>query len=294
MFRKTLSLGLMFLVSFSVAHAKVVFVKDKVKVSTGIKSWALDIKLKAQKELLSYKSDKDGYTECRRTEEASNVILCGSYLQRDMNALLMRATIYFEGGIANHKAGDLVANTSKELQSHADIIGGHDITSKSLLEFYAKIKQKCAKNKAFCLTQNETDFYKHIIQPLQKTDKSFIIISYSVQSAMLPQQIVSHEFLHAMYFLDPQYQARIKKFWISGMSKLERDKIKKALKGLGYNDHNEPLIQNEFQAYMLMDGAEDSRLATLVPKFEPRMFRFLTSATNKNQIKAKATVKVKA
>lgn len=258
----------------TVTFAQIVLSKNKVNITTDVKNWSNAIKLKAQHDLIAYKGDKDGYTECKRTTVAPNVILCGSYLQRDMNALLLRATIFSEG-IGNHKAGDLIANNNKDLTANADIIGGHDLRSKQLLAFYTKVKAKCAKDKSFCLTYNEKLFYNKIVKPISNVDKSFVIITYSVQSSMQPQQIVSHEFLHAMYFLDDKYKTQINNFWKTKLSKKERNKIKTELKSLGYSDHDEQLVQNEFQAYMLMDGAEEARLADLVPKFEPKIFKYL-------------------
>lgn len=255
--------------------AQIILSKDKIKVTTDIKKWSLAIKLKAQSDLLSYKTDKDGYTECKRTTVAPNVILCGSYLQRDMNSLLLRATVFSEGGLGHHKPGDLIENNHKDLIANLDIVGGHDIKSKELLAFYDKVKAKCAKEKIYCLTKNEKAFHDNVVKPIAKVDKSFVIITYSVQSTLQPQQIVSHEFLHAMYFLDDKYKTQINKFWNTKLTKNERNKIKNALKTLGYSNHDEQLVQNEFQAYMLMDGAEESRLANLVTTFEPMMFKYL-------------------
>lgn len=276
MTRRMCSLILLSLLS-SVSFGQVILSKSKVNVTNDIKKWSTTIKLKAQHDLISYKNDQDGYTECKRTSVASNVILCGSYLQRDMNALLLRATIFSEG-LGNLKAGDIIPNNHKILAAHSDIIGGHDIKSTQLNAFYDKVNAKCVKEKKYCLTKNEKVFYDRVIKPIAKEDKSFVIITFSVQSSMPPQQIVSHEFLHAMYFLDDKYRTHINKFWQTQMKNNERNNVKKELKALGYSDRDDKLIQNEFQAYVLMDGAEDSRLAKLANKFEPKLFKYLKAS----------------
>lgn len=272
--QKMILIILFFFTQNTLTHATVIFDPHPIRVSAGTKSWANAIKLKAQNKLI-HSQDRDGYTECKRAAEINNVVLCGTYLQRDMNAMLLRATVFAEG-MANYPKGSMLTTNDKLLSTHADIIGGHDIKSNDLANFYEAVTKKCKHNKNYCLNSNEQTFYKNVYFPLQKKDENFVLISFSVQSALTSNQIVSHEFLHAIYFLDPKYKTKISKFWQVKLNRNERNKIKKQLKALGYNDQDDNLMQNEFQAYMLMDGADDARLASLVPKYEPRIFKYLT------------------
>lgn len=259
------------------AIAKIVFNQAKtISINNEIKHWIKQIKTKSVNELIQLKNDRDGYTECLPTKENPQVIICATFLQRDMNAFLLRPTIYAEGGIGNHKKAELVSTKDPYIQAHLDVIGGHDLTSEDLFHFYSKAKQRCSTGKKdYCLTKREHYFYRQIIQPLEKRGKSFVLISFSVQSNSTPEQVVSHEFIHALYFLNPRYRDSIRAFWQLQMTQVQRDAIKSKLNDLGYNAADEALMENEFQAYMLMQHAEKSSLDEFVPQYREKLKQWL-------------------
>lgn len=260
----------------STVQAKILFLANQpVNVSTGIKPWSQHIKSNAVRELIQLRNDKNGYTECRPTKALSNVILCGSYLQRDMNQFLLRAAMFSEGGIGRHQKGELVPITDKYIAAHLDVIGGHDIESKDLLAFYQQVKQHCSTHEEYCLTDNEASFHAAVITPLENRHAPFVIISFSVQSAARPEEVVSHEYIHAKYFLDSDYHAQITAYWNQVLNTQQRAEIRHKLQEIGYNAANEDLMRNEFQAYILMDYAEDSLLSSLTPHYRKQLQAFL-------------------
>lgn len=264
------------------AMGNVIFNQTKaISINNEIKHWAKQIKTNAINELIQLKNDTDGYTQCLTTKENLQVILCASYLQRDMNAFLLRPTIFAEGGIGNHKKGELISTQDPSISAHLDVIGGHDLTSEELSQFYSKAKQRCALGqKDYCLTDREHYFYQQVIQPLETRSQSFVLISFSIQSTSTPEQIVSHEFVHALYFLNSHYRERIRSFWQSQMTQAQRDAIKSKLNTIGYNAADNALMENEFQAYMLMQHAEESILEEFLPQYREKLKRYLASGDN--------------
>lgn len=259
-------------------NAKIIFSSATIAASQNINAWTNAIKQQAITELMQFKNDSDGYTECRKTREDKRIILCGTYLQRDMNALLLRAAMYSEGGIGGHVKHALVATDDKHIRAHLDVIAGHDIKSVDLLNFYAKANSLCTEGQTrYCLTTAENNFYQRIVKPLSATNNDFVIISFSVQSAATPDQIISHEFIHAKYFLDPNYKSKITAFWKNRMTTADRNKIRLALSSLGYNKNDDDLIRNEFQAYILMHDPEDSVLSEFVSQYQHDLITLIST-----------------
>lgn len=261
------------------AHAKIVFLQNsKIKVSTDVKAWATKVKVNTQKSLKTLERDAKEYTECQETEELEGAILCGSYIQRAMNRIFIRPAIYSEGGMGPHPSRTLVKKENPHLKAWEDMVGGHDIFSKELLEFYDKMAEKCTTDTSYCLTKTEKNFYDTVIVPLRARGKPFVIITFSVQSTLTPHQVVSHEFLHAHFFLDPKYQQRVTEFWEKHLNESERSAIRKTLQEVGYDSTDEVVMKNEFQAYILMYGANDSKLEKFVPLYREKIENFMAEA----------------
>lgn len=261
-----------FILIMPAAHAKVILnLHDKINTYHDIDQWSKEIKQRAQKELSTFKNDADGYTECRETIELPDVYLCGTYLQRDMNALLMRATIHSDG-YREHPKGSLVTSDDLRAKSAMDILNGHDIPSDEFAEFYKKVDRECSGGSAkYCLTSAESIFRHNVIKPLLATHHSFVIIAYSVQSLKPPNEIVSHEMYHAKYFRNAAYRKKIQQFWQSQITKNERTKIESVLSELGYDKNSEDTMINEFQAYVLQAGSDHGRLEKFSRQYKKRL-----------------------
>lgn len=261
-----------FILIMPVAHAKVILnLDDKINAHHGIDQWTKEIKQNAQKELSTFKNDADGYTECRETTELPGVYLCGTYLQRDMNALLMRATIHSDG-YREYPKGSLVTTDNLRAKSALDILNGHDIPSEEFAEFYKKVDRECSDGSAkYCLTSAESIFRHNVMEPLLATHHSFVIIAYSVQSLKPPNEVVSHEMLHAKYFRHAAYRKKIQLFWHTQMTQNERTAIESVLSELGYDKHSEDTMINEFQAYIMQVGSDHGRLEKFSQLYKKRL-----------------------
>jgi hypothetical protein len=258
------------------AEGRVIFTgKDTISVKSDIPSWVRSIKRSAQEEIANFHNDADGFTECRETLELPNTYLCGTYLQRDMNSLLGRATI-FSDGFREYNKGSLVSLQDRRLQSLKDVMTGHDLPGNELFSFYHAARMKCAAGlSAFCLSDAENEFFKQMVIPASRRNKPFVIIAFSVQSTTVPQFTISHEMLHARFLLDAKYHDQVKSFWDTKMSADEHDQIESELKRFGYNNQDKDTMMNEFQAYILQDGADNNRLAQYIDQFRIPLYTYL-------------------
>ena len=241
---------------------------NTVRIPEDIEAWAKSLKVAAQMALIH--GQHEALTECRFAKPLNRVLVCATYLQRDMNAQLLRATIFTEGGIGNHRQHEVVDTTDPVLKDHADVIGGHDIKSSELNAFYQAAREQCQRgHAAACLTPAEQAFYDTIKVQLQK--EVLVLIAFSIQSEQASAKaLVSHEYLHARYFLDHHYRQQVQDVW-QKLPQKTRLAITKNLIALGYNATDDALIQNEFQAYILMSDAESSQLAAWVANLKPKL-----------------------
>ena len=69
--------------------------------------------------------------------------------------------------------------------------------------------------------------------------------------------ILHHELSHGEYFTSPAYVAFVHQFWTQTLTAAERDRIRRYLRSVGYDQDLEEVMENEAQAYLIFtDGAE--------------------------------------
>ena len=69
--------------------------------------------------------------------------------------------------------------------------------------------------------------------------------------------ILHHELSHGEYFTNPAYVAFVHQFWTQTLTATERDRIRRYLRSVGYDQGLEEVMENEAQAYLIFtDGAE--------------------------------------
>jgi hypothetical protein len=69
--------------------------------------------------------------------------------------------------------------------------------------------------------------------------------------------ILHHELSHGEYFTNPAYVAFTHQFWTQTLTAGERDRIRRHLRSVGYDQGLEEVMENEAQAYLMFtDGAE--------------------------------------
>ena len=90
--------------------------------------------------------------------------------------------------------------------------------------------------------------------------------------------ILRHELSHGEFFSDPAYADYVRDFWLNALTEKERANVRGFLGREEYDAHEEKLMYNEMQAYLMftrdplfftpdMAGLTPSRLAALQEKF---------------------------
>jgi hypothetical protein len=274
---------ILFLFSFFIfsnySFAEIKAVKP-IAVSDGLVKWGdgIDETIANLKDQGEY--SQTGYTECAEAKEVPSAFLCFSSERKLMNLALTRASIYSEGTVGV-PAGTVVRLDDKAVLNLAPRIAGHDITSPVLAEFYTRLSKACADSKndgEVCPNANEKEFFEQYLVPKINSGKPFVLITTVPNIPdFSASTIVSHEILHAQYFLNATYRNTVDNFWNKTLTEEERTEARDAL-GEGYDATNEYVMRNEFQAYLLMNGAKESFLSFMVEKQEPLLRAALAKA----------------
>ncbi len=233
---------------------------DRVAVTDGIATWneALLMRYEA---LEAEGLPEDGYLECRMIEEIERVYLCASRDSGDMNRALMRASVYVEGLDGNPR-GTILDPESPVLAKIAADTAGHDLKREDLLRFYEDLQGRCEQEPELCPTPHERALFEGYILPLAEDESPFVVIAYPVIVERAGQSwhwIVSHEVLHAQYFMQPEYRATVDQFWRHQVADADKAFVKRFL-GQSYDVSDELLLINEFQAYTLQAGNENNKI----------------------------------
>lgn len=258
---KLLFLFYLHLSFFSSSWAKVEYSDSQVMVTTGVKSWVEEFSQRVEDLEEDKKYPENGLTECRETKEIKRTILCLSYMQEDMNYNLARASFFVEG-LADWPTGEVINHSHRYLLRYSPMIGGHDLKLTDLLRFYQRVDEVCEETQSedYCLSSHEKEMYNNLITLLSEENEEAVVITFAVHSTLHYYEVVSHEVLHAQYFLDPAYRSVIDEYWENDVSEQDKNLARRSLERY-YNVHeDELLLKNEFQAYVLMANAEDNLL----------------------------------
>lgn len=112
---------------------------------------------------------------------------------------------------------------------------------------------------------------------MTSTLKNFVVISFAKQSRMHWTDVVTHEILHAQYFNVELFRQITDAFWAEEVSPEDKKLILSALDEI-YDTSDELLMKNEFQAYILMTGAERNLLNEFVDKYRGPLMEKLKNA----------------
>ena len=216
-----------------------------------------------------------GVTECRWVAELEQVLLCGSYDRRAMNPPLARAAIFIE------VRPQVIDRADRFYARYAAQVGGFDLrkdhpdpAQPDLLRYYAELDRACAADAALCADAPERAM-RALLERAWTGKPGFVLVTFAHEGSIPDDEVVSHEILHAQYFTTPAYRGAIDAYW-RGLTDLQRAVIRASLSGL-YNASDEELMQNEFQAYVLMSGAERARLARFVGAHRAPMLALLAA-----------------
>jgi hypothetical protein len=215
-----------------------------------------------------------GVTECRWVAELEQVLLCGSYDRRAMNPPLTRAAIFVEV-----RAHTVVRRDELVFMRYNASIGGFDLlkdhpdpTRPDLLHFYAAIDRACAADAALCPDEHERAM-RAMLERAWAGKPKFVLVTFAHAGTIPDDEVVSHEILHAQYFTTPAYRGAIEAYW-RALTEAQRAEIRRSLAG-AYNASDEELMQNEFQAYVLMSGGERASLRHLIPAHREPLLELL-------------------
>ena len=242
-------LFLVFLLSLSSSLASTpgykVFISERpISVSSDLHSWYL-------KYINDVKNDHAGNVNSTQCSEAKElrVLICQSYLSGTMNSALTRASVFVEG-LFDIKTGTLI-KTTHPLVSKKRLLLGHDLQKKDLKTFLKVVNEKCPEDRSYCLNGAESALFTKL-KPFLDSDSDFVLIATFIRPFLFYKRTINHEFLHAQYFLNLEYRRIVDKYW-EGLN-IEEKKIFKKGFPIPYDESNDFLIKNEFQAYLLSGG----------------------------------------
>ncbi|RZA04361.1 MAG: hypothetical protein EOP11_15290 [Proteobacteria bacterium] len=257
------------------AHAETV-VRFPVRAADGIAAWNTKVAYGIRLREAAYPST--GYRECAEVAELNGAYLCANRNRLEMAAGLARASAYIEGigkelsgGLPVAK-GQILSLDSPEIAAYSAGVLGYDLKGPDLVAFYGALNRACTDSGAapnVCPSAAEKEIFDKLILPRASKGQGFVVITYTLDHDSY-QQVVSHEILHAQYFLRPAYAAAVDKFW-AALPEEEREAIRYGLEDY-YDRTDEFLMKNEFQAHVLMYRAEESLLAMYLPSYREKLF----------------------
>ena len=228
-------------------------------------------------------SDRANQSECREFSRIPGTILCLTGTMADVGNYQGRASLFAEGaGLdangRNVGKGQLVERDSITYATYSQRIGGTDIRSGDLQNYYRAVGSHCqcpcqdgtgCSTGKFCLSATEQEMYDRVIAPADERGKPYVVIMAPYEYGI----IVEHEVLHAQYFNDPAYREAVDDFWANKLSEAEKTAITNEL-GEEYDQNDSYLIRNEFQAYALK--SEGSSHESITARFKARFLAHLS------------------
>ena len=267
---KNLILILLSLVITTHARAEIKTVTPLVPPGP-VSAWEKSFKANARK-----LRDPKSLTECRDVSGLPGATLCLFSTMERMQWALLRASVFIEGQ-DSLPAGIVYSHKSKDLNQTTAHVSGVDLKGEDLLKFYAEVNRQCEashRNPDICLSKYEREIFDGLILPATAKQQPFVIIAAGLISRADLTGTISHEIMHAQYFLQPEFREVTDNFWESFTNE-QRAYIKQML--FMYDQSNDYLMRNEFQAYLLQAGAERTWLNSLVEKTRPKLIALLAA-----------------
>ncbi|MCQ4632468.1 hypothetical protein GB927_020650 [Shinella sp. CPCC 100929] len=206
-------------------------------------------------EIKSWSDASSGDVECRELADIANAFLCLTQTSDLLTRLMARASYFKE---ASPRGQLISAKNARFTESDQAHYVGHDTVAEFINAFYAKSAEKCAGDPELCVSPLEKELFEKVIKPLHERQVSdFAILAVEARGEGFISN-VTHEILHARYYLSPAYRSVVTKFWNENVIPDDRDKIRVFLANT-YNfdgPEGEALLINEFQAYTLEEGAD--------------------------------------
>jgi hypothetical protein len=221
------------------------------------------------------------FAACGEVRELPHTQICVFSHKRFMNLALNRASQWVE-------AGELMDHERHALSRQNSQVEGHDLTADSIREFRKVYDQRRASMKI--PVGNFGPEVQQIVALERELQDSFIAPTLAKQSDMVLLAVamdtdldatLDHEILHAQYFQTPAMRSAVDSYFSNAVSKVDAESITSKLAGSGAYKvtpsqgdsvsvlaKKRSLLVNEFQAYMLMRGANGSFLSRWVPAYQ--------------------------
>jgi len=170
-----------------------------------------------------------------------------------------------------------MATDDPALINYEKLIAGHNLTAEAIIGFY-KSTASLEKSSKKSLNVEEAQFQKEFLSSnkITRLGKDFYVIAVSVQNTETTKELIGHEIYHAQYELNPKFRKTVDLFWNGIVNQKDKRKAADVL-GKMYNTSDRILI-DEFQAYILEDGAESGPLLKLAVKYKPKLQAALKKA----------------
>ena len=225
--------------------------------------------------------DENGreFVDCMTVDEIDGTHLCISSTVSHMEKALLRASIAIEG------PNDIPRGTVLSLQSaeYLETIGqfaGFDLKGNALVNFWNDVIRLCQLDSSFCPNEEEIEFFDDFVVPAYRQDQNIVVITVPLDLKEYRKIVLDHEILHAQYFLEPGFSHTVNDFWEYEVGVMDKSAITQELSML-YDVDDLVLLRNEFQAYMLMEGAKSNLLADWVDAYAlPLRRRLLSNGNN--------------
>lgn len=217
------------------------------------------------------------FVQCREAAEIPGTFVCMFAHSTLGNLMLYRTTNFVERLNRRYSRGVIIPGYGFG-EDWGDVnakgyANAFDLEKKDLLEFYNKAQAECAAGRnESCLNAYEKNLFNSFILPLAQTRENFVILGVGYGNA----GSLSHEIIHAQYFLRPEYRAVVDCYWETELSADQRTGVKNYLEDT-YDTSYRFLMINEFQAYVLQRG-ERSQLRSDGERHQGPLLRQLNDA----------------
>lgn len=203
--------------------------------------------------------------DCAEISELPGAYLCMANSKSRMNMALTRIGI-FQGQSAGIQPGTVVEDQTRWLRGLETFITGHNLPGDVIGSFFDAEKSSGASHKLNTFEKELRDDFVNAPRIVALGGR-YDLIAVDASSPKEYWATISHEIRHAQAYLHPAVQAVIAEFWRSQVSEQDKAAVRKILASKSYNPLDEKLMADEFQAYILEDGAEHDFLSRFVGKY---------------------------
>jgi len=220
----------------------------------------------------SMENPKRHFMQCVELKDLEGALLCATGKRAYMNQALSRVSLFSEGNAANEK-GTVFELDSKEV-TEKTVAFGFNIPSSEIMGFWGTLAKRCQAVES-CTSKEELELFEKVILPMSFKKPRFILITYAIDSDWYAA--LSHELMHAQYFLDSRFSQTVDRFWNETLTPEDRERIRQTL-GEFYNRNDEAVMRNEFQAFLLGTHAAQQMLADFIPRYQEKLIQKLKEA----------------